>query len=207
MGRDTGPKCKKCRREGEKLFLKGERCYTQSCPLARRANPPGERPKKHRPRRSQYLLHLREKQKARRIYGLGERQFRNYVEQAKRKKGVTGEALLTLLERRLDNTVYRAGFASSRSQARQMIVHGHFQLNDRAVNVPSILVREGDVIAVKEGRRDKVKTIIEANKDREIPSWIERNLEAMKAQVIAPPNLEETGYNIAANLIVEFYSR
>ncbi len=207
MGRDTGPKCKKCRREGEKLFLKGERCYTQSCPLARRSNPPGERPKKHRPRRSQYLLHLREKQKARRIYGLGERQFRNYVERAKRKKGITGEALLTLLERRLDNTVYRAGFASSRSQARQMIVHGHFQLNDRAVNVPSILVREGDVIAVKEGRRDKVKTIIEANKDREIPSWIERNLEAMKAQVIAPPNLEETGYNIAANLIVEFYSR
>jgi small subunit ribosomal protein S4 len=150
---------------------------------------------------------LREKQKARRIYGLGERQFRNYVEQAKRKKGITGEALLTLLERRLDNVVYRAGFASSRSQARQMIVHGHFQLNDRAVNVPSILVREGDVIAVKESRRDKVKKIIEANKDREIPTWIERNFEAMKAQVIAPPNPEETGYNIAANLIVEFYSR
>jgi len=138
---------------------------------------------------------------------LGERQFRNYVEQAKRKKGVTGEALLTLLERRLDNTVYRAGFASSRTQARQMIVHGHFQLNDRPVSIPSILVREGDTIAVKEGRRDKVKAIVEANKDREIPSWLERNQEAMKAQVIAPPNLEETGYNIAANLIVEFYSR
>ena len=207
MGRDTGPKCKLCRREGVKLFLKGERCYSQSCPLNKRANPPGERPKKHRPRRSQYLLHLREKQKARRIYGLSEHQFRNYVEEAKRQKGVTGEALLTLLERRLDNTVYRAGLASSRAQARQMIVHGHFQLNDRPVSIPSILVQEGDTIAVKESRRDKVKGIIEANKDREIPSWLERNVEAMKAQVIAPPNLEETGYNIAANLIVEFYSR
>ncbi len=207
MGRETGPKCKQCRREGVKLFLKGERCYTQSCPLNKRANPPGERPKKHRPRRSQYLLHLREKQKARRIYGLSERQFRSYVEQAKHKKGVTGEALLTLLERRLDNTVYRVGFASSRAQARQMIVHGHFQLNDRAVNIPSILVREGDTITVKESRRDKVKAIVEANKDREIPDWLERNREAMKAQVIAPPNLEETGYKIAANLIVEFYSR
>lgn len=207
MGRDTGPKCKLCRREGVKLFLKGERCYSQSCPLNKRSNPPGERPKKHRPRRSQYLLHLREKQKARRIYGLSEHQFRNYVEEAKRQKGVTGEALLTLLERRLDNTVYRAGLASSRAQARQMIVHGHFQLNDRPVSIPSILVQEGDTIAVKESRRDKVKGIIEANKDREIPSWLERNFEAMKAQVIAPPNLEETGYNIAANLIVEFYSR
>lgn len=207
MGRDTEPKCKQCRREGVKLFLKGERCYTRSCPLNKRSNPPGERPKKHRPRRSQYLLHLREKQKARRIYGLSEHQFRNYVEQAKHRKGVTGEALLTLLERRLDNIVYRVGFASSRAQARQMIVHGHFQLDDRPVSIPSILVREGDTIAVKENRRDKVKGIIEANKDREIPGWLERNPEAMKAQVIAPPNLEETGYKIAANLIVEFYSR
>jgi small subunit ribosomal protein S4 len=136
MGRDTGPKCRKCRREGGKLFLKGERCYTPSCAVARHNVPPGERPKKHRPRRSQYLLHLREKQKARRIYGLRERQFRNYVEEAKQRKGATGEALLTSLERRLDNVVYRVGFASSRWQARQLIVHGHFQLNGRAVNIP-----------------------------------------------------------------------
>ncbi|HHR86251.1 30S ribosomal protein S4 [Candidatus Bipolaricaulota bacterium] len=207
MGRDTGPKCKKCRREGEKLFLKGERCYTQSCPMSRRSSPPGERAKKHRPRRSQYQLHLREKQKARRIYGVRERQFRSYVDWAKRQKGVTGEALLKLLERRLDNVVYRAGFASSRDQARQMITHGHFEVNGRATNVPSVLLREGDTVAVKEGRRARVKGILDANKDRETPSWLEKNADAMKFQTIATPNLEETGYTIAANLIVEFYSR
>ncbi len=207
MGRDIGPKCKRCRREGEKLFLKGERCYTQSCPMARRNSPPGERPRKHRTRRSQYLLHLREKQKARRIYGVRESQFRNYVAQAKRQKGVTGEALLVLLERRFDNMLYRAGFASSRDQARQLITHGHFQLNGRPTNIPSVLLREGDTVTVKEGRRDRVKGILEANKDRNVPSWLEKNLEAMTFQAIASPNLEETGFNIAANLIVEFYSR
>ncbi len=207
MGRDTGPKCKKCRREGEKLFLKGERCYTQSCPMSRRSSPPGERAKKHRPRRSQYQLHLREKQKTRRIYGVREKQFRNYVDWAKRQKGVTGEALLTLLERRFDNAVYRAGFASSRDQARQLITHGHFEVNGRATNVPSLLLKEGDTVSVKEGRRPRVKAILEANKSREAPSWLERNMDAMKFQTIAPPNLEETGYTIAANLIVEFYSR
>jgi len=207
MGRDTGPKCKKCRREGEKLFLKGERCYTQSCPMSRRSSPPGERAKKHRPRRSQYQLHLREKQKTRRIYGIREKQFRNYVDWAKRQKGVTGEALLTLLECRFDNVVYRAGFASSRDQARQLITHGHFEVNGRATNVPSLLLKEGDTVSVKEGKRPRVKAILEANKSREAPSWLERNMEAMKFQTIAPPNLEETGYTIAANLIVEFYSR
>jgi len=207
MGRDTGPKCKKCRREGEKLFLKGERCYTQSCSMSRRSSPPGERAKKHRPRRSQYQLHLREKQKTRRIYGIREKQFRNYVDWAKRQKGVTGEALLTLLECRFDNVVYRAGFASSRDQARQLITHGHFEVNGRATNVPSLLLKEGDTVSVKEGKRPRVKAILEANKSREAPSWLERNMEAMKFQTIAPPNLEETGYTIAANLIVEFYSR
>lgn len=207
MGRDTGPKCKKCRREGEKLFLKGERCYTKSCPMSGRSSPPGERAKKHRPRRSQYQLHLREKQKARRIYGIREGQFRSYVAWAKRQKGVTGEALLTVLERRFDNVVYRAGFASSRDQARQMITHGHFEVNGRSTNVPSVLLHEGDTVAVKEGRRARLKGILESNKKREAPSWLERNVDAMKFQTIAPPNLEETGYTIAANLIVEFYSR
>ena len=207
MGRDTGPKCRQCRREGEKLFLKGDRCYTKRCSLSRRKFPPGERPQRRRPRRGQYLLHLRAKQKARRIYGLRERQFRNYVEQAKQQKGVTGEALLSLLERRLDNSVYRAGFASSRTQARQLIVHGHFQMNGRAINVPSVLLREGDTVAVKEGRRDRVKSIVEANQDREIPTWLEKNPEAMKFQALAPPNLEKIGDSIATNLIVEFYSR
>ncbi|MCX6095554.1 MAG: 30S ribosomal protein S4 [Candidatus Bipolaricaulota bacterium] len=207
MGRETGPKCRQCRREGGKLFLKGERCYTPSCGVSRRNTPPGERAKKHRPRRSQYLLHLREKQKARRIYGLGERQFRIYVEQAKQKKGATGEALLTVLEQRFDNAVYRAGLASSRVQARQMITHGHFQLNGRAANIPSILLKESDIVQVKEGRRGRVKGILEANKDREVPSWLEKNAEQARFQVIAAPKLEETGLAIAANLIVEFYSR
>jgi small subunit ribosomal protein S4 len=207
MGRETGPKCRQCRREGGKLFLKGERCYTPSCGVSRRNTPPGERAKKHRPRRSQYLLHLREKQKARRIYGLGERQFRIYVEHAKQKKGATGEALLTVLEQRFDNAVYRAGLASSRVQARQMITHGHFQLNGRAANIPSILLKESDIVQVKEGRRGRVKGILEANKDREVPSWLEKNAEQARFQVIAAPKLEETGLAIAANLIVEFYSR
>ncbi len=207
MGRDTGPKCKKCRREGEKLFLKGERCYTQSCPMSRRSSPPGERPRKHRTRRSQYLLHLREKQKVRRIYGVRERQFRNYVMQAKQQKGVTGDALLTLLERRFDNVLYRAGFAASRDQARQFITHGHFQLNGRPSNIPSILLSEGDTVEVKEGKRARLKAILETNKGRELPRWLEKNLDAMKFQAIALPNLEETGYSIAANLIVEYYSR
>ena len=207
MGRDTGPKCKRCRREGEKLFLKGERCYTQSCPLSRRSSPPGERPRKHRTRRSQYLLHLREKQKVRRIYGLRERQFRNYVMQAKRQKGVTGDALLMLLERRFDNVLYRAGFAASRDQARQFITHGHFQLNGHPSNIPSILLNEGDTVEVKEGKRARLKAILDANKGRELPRWLEKNLDAMKFQAIALPNLEETGYSIATNLIVEYYSR
>ncbi len=207
MGRDAGPKCRKCRREGEKLFLKGDRCYTRSCAVVRKSKPPGEGPRRRRPRRSQYQLHLREKQKARRIYGLREQQFRNYVAQAKRQKGVTGEALLTLLERRMDNMVYRAGFASSRQQARQMISHGHFELNGRATDVPSVLLREGDTVAVKEGRRERVKGIVEAAIDRDPPAWLERNTDAMRFQVISMPNVEQTGQNIAANLIVEFYSR
>jgi len=207
MGRDAGPRCKQCRREGEKLFLKGERCYTRSCPFSRKAKPPGEGPRRRRPRRSQYQIHLREKQKARRIYGLRERQFRNYVAQAKRKKGITGEALLTLLERRLDNIVYRAGFASSRQQARQLITHGHFVVSGRPTNIPSYLVREGDVVAVKESRASRLRPIIEANQGRDVSPWIEANHQAMTFSVIAPPNVEQIRQTIAANLIVEFYSR
>ena len=207
MGRYTNPKCRLCRREGEKLFLKGDRCYTRSCPLTGNASLPGERAKKHRSRMSHYRLQLREKQKVRRIYGVGERQFRNYMEQAKRKKGITGDVLLGLLEKRLDNIVYRCGFASSRAQARQLVVHGHFGRNGRSIDIPSTLLNEGDTIAVKKGRRDRVKDIVEANKERQIPSWMEKNLEAMECQVIAPPNVEEIGYAIATNLIIEFYSR
>lgn len=207
MGRDTGAKCKQCRRESVKLFLKGDRCYKRSCALSGRSKPPGEGPKKRRPRRSQYLLHLREKQKARRIYGVRERQFRSYVAAAKRKKGVTGEALLALLERRMDNMVYRAGLASSRQQARQMITHGHMELNGRATNVASVLVQNGDIVSVKEGRRERVKAIVEASKGRDVPAWLEANSEAMKFQVIAAPDVEQTGRGIEASLIVEFYAR
>ena len=207
MGRDTKAKCRQCRREGEKLFLKGERCYTKSCAITRHNAPPGEQPKRRRPRRSHYLRHLREKQKARRIYGVREAQFRNYVAQAKRRKGVTGQALLILLERRFDNTLYRVGFASSRAQARQLITHGHFQIGNQGTNVPSVLLREGDVVAVKENRRERIKRILESNQDRETPSWLEKNLETMQFQVVAPPNLEETVQTIDTNLIVEFYSR
>jgi small subunit ribosomal protein S4 len=207
MGRDTGAKCKQCRREGEKLFLKGDRCYSRSCAVARRSSPPGEGPKKRRPRRSQYQIHLREKQKARRIYGIRERQFRIYVAHAKGVKGATGEALLTTLELRLDNMVYRAGFAASRQQARQLITHGHFELNGRATNIPSLLLREGDVVSVKEIRRTKLKPIVEANQDRDVPAWIERNAEAMKLQLTAAPSIDQLGIGISANLIVEFYSR
>lgn len=207
MGRETGPKCKQCRREGVKLFLKGDRCYSRSCPVSGRSKPPGEGPKKRRARRSQYQLHLREKQKVRRIYGLREGQFRNYVTVAKSKKGVTGQALLMLLERRMDNMVYRAGLASSRQQARQMITHGHFELNGRATNIPSVLLKQGDIVSVKEARRDRVKAIVEANAGRDIPAWLEANADAMKFQIVAEPNVEQVGMTIATNLIVEFYSR
>lgn len=207
MGRETGPKCKRCRREAEKLYLKGDRCYSRSCPMSGRGTPPGERAKKRRPRKSQYLLHLREKQKAKRIYGLREQQFRKVVETAKRKKGVTGETILSLLERRFDNVVYRAGFASSRDQARQLITHGHFELNGRATDVPSATLREGDIISVKESRQSALRPLAEENQGRDVPGWLERNVEAMRAQVTSLPRAEDMGQTIAANLIVEFYSR
>jgi len=175
--------------------------------MSSRSRPPGEGPKKRRARRSQYQIHLREKQKVRRIYGVRERQFRNYVDEAKRKKGVTGEALLTLLERRMDNLVYRAGFASSRQQARQMIVHGHLEVNGRACDAPSRLLRQGDVVSVKETRRSRVKAIVDANTGREVPTWLEKNADAMKFQLVSMPNVEQIGLSIATNLIVEFYSR
>jgi small subunit ribosomal protein S4 len=175
--------------------------------VSRRASPPGEGPKKRRPRRSQYQLHLRAKQKARRIYGVRESQFRIYVARAKSVKGATGEALLSMLEQRFDNMVYRAGFAASRQQARQLIVHGHFALNGRSSNVPSILLREGDIVSVKSERRDRVKSVVEANQDRDVPAWIERSSDTLRFQVLGRPNAAQMGLDISANLIVEFYSR
>lgn len=209
MGRDTGPKCKLCRREREKLFLKGEKCYTDKCPLERRAYPPGMRGRRRWRKSSQYAIHLREKQKARRIYRLREEQFSRYVELAKQKKGTTGDYLIQLLERRLDNAVYRGGLSNSRDQARQLIRHGHLLVNDRKVDIPSYSVKEGDVIAVKENSQGKrgIKGIlaeVEARKSP-VPAWLER--EDSLIRVVGWPDPAEVEHSIQTNLIVEFYSR
>lgn len=206
MGRYTGAKCKLCRREGGKLFLKGQKCYSDKCPVSRRRYPPGM----HRGRfgrMSQYGIHLREKQKVKRIYGLRERQFRVYVEVAKKVKGVTGDFLLQLLERRLDSSLYRGGLASSRDQARQLINHGHVWVNGRRVDVPSYLVRPGDAIEFKENSQGKqgIKAILGENSKREIPSWLER--QNGRLQVLENPITDEIEQDLKMNLIVEFYSR
>lgn len=209
MGRDTEAKCRACRREGEKLFLKGLKCYTDKCPEERRPNPPGMRGRRRFGRASQYALHLREKQKARRIYRLREEQFRRYVELAKKKKGVTGDYLIQLLERRLDNVVYRAGFTSSRNQARQLIRHGHLAVNDRKVDIPSYLIDEGDVIALREGSLGKrgIKELLAAMAEQKgpLPSWLER--QDGRVRVVSRPDPAEVEQTIQASLIVEYYSR
>jgi len=208
MGRDTGPKCKLCRREGEKLFLKGAKCYTDRCPMERRPHPPGQRGRRRWSKLSQYAIHLREKQKARRIYRVREEQFRRYVELAKKKKGVTGDFLIQLLERRLDNVVYRAGLANSRDQARQLIRHGHLEVNDRKVDIPSYLTKEGDVIAIRgnsQGKRGVKEILEEAARRGPIPSWLKR--EDSRVRVVGPPDPAEVEQTIQTNLIVEFYSR
>ncbi len=207
MGRHTEAKCKLCRRESTKLFLKGDRCYSARCAMNRRANPPGQHGKFRR-RPTIFSRHLREKQKVKRMYGIRESQFRGYVETAKKWKGVTGEALLRTLESRMDNIVYRAGFASSRDQARQLINHGHFLVNGRHTNVPSYLVQEGDMIEVKPESKDHLREGIKAAADRRaLPGWLSRDLETLRLQLTGQPTPEEMDRSIEVNLIVEFYSR
>jgi len=207
MGRYTGSKCRLCRREGVKLFLKGDRCYSPKCALSKRPYAPGQHGRFRR-RATQFAIHLREKQKAKRIYGVREGQFRRYVEMAKKRKGVTGEALLKILERRLDNVVYRAGFSYSRDQARQLISHGHFLVNGRHLNVPSYLVKEGDLIEVRPQSKDKLRELVKAAEERKpLPSWLSRDLEALRIQVASEPSVEELDQSIETSLIVEFYSR
>jgi small subunit ribosomal protein S4 len=190
-----------------KLFLKGDRCYSNKCAITRRAYPPGQRTRFRR-RATPFSLHLREKQKAKRIYGVREAQFRRYVEMAKRRKGATGEALLGLLERRLDNVVYRAGFALSRDQARQLILHGHFLVNGRRSNIPSHLVKEGDLVEVRPQSKDKLRELIKVASERKpLPSWLSRDLETLRVQVSSEPSVEELDQSIETSLIVEFYSR
>lgn len=210
MGRYTGPVCRFCRREGIKLFLKGERCYTDKCAFERRPYPPGQHGPHARIKFSDYGIRLREKQKVRRIYGISEQQFRKYFEMADRQKGITGVNLLMLLERRLDNVVYRLGFASSRREARQLVNHGHILVNGRMVDIPSYLVRVGDVVEVKDKSRemDRVKAALEAVARRGIPSWLELDKDRFRGVVKAMPNREElTTPPIQEQLIVELYSK
>lgn len=208
MARYTDAVCKLCRREGQKLFLKGQRCYTDKCAVTRRAYAPGQHGQ-GRKKTSEYGVQLRAKQMTRRYYGVLEGQFRHYYEMATKMQGKAGDNLLSLLETRLDNVVYRCGWASSRAEARQLVVHGHFTVNGRKVNIPSFLTRPGQVVAMKDGSRslDKMKAIVEANAGRPIPKWLELNRETLEAKIVAVPNREDIDLPIEETLIVELYSK
>ena len=209
MARYTGESCRVCRREGEKLFLKGSRCYTDKCAITRRAYAPGQHGQK-RKKQSEYGMQLREKQKAKSFYGVLESQFRKYFEEAARRKGVTGTNLLQILESRLDNVVYRLGFATSRAQARQLVRHGHFTVNGVKVNIPSYLTKVGDEIKVKEASATSeiFKQIVEENeKGRPVPAWLESNLAGRTGKVVAVPAREEIDLPVQEHLIVELYSK
>lgn len=209
MARYTGPSCKLCRRENLKLFLKGDRCYSDKCSFERRPYAPGQHGQRRGGKISDYRLQLREKQKVKRIYGMLEKQFRRYYYQAEKKKGITGTNLLIMLERRLDNLVYRIGFASSRRQARQLITHGHFTVNNEKVDIPSYLVNVGDVIQVREKSRnlkviqDAMETVVR----RGVPDWLEVDKEAFKGVLKELPKREDITMPIQEQLIVELYSK
>jgi small subunit ribosomal protein S4 len=214
MARYTGPVCKLCRREGEKLFLKGERCLSSKCPFEKeRGYPPGEHGRMaqfRRRRSSDYSRQLREKQKARRIYGVLERQFRRYFGEAERRSGMAGENLLTLLESRLDNVVYRAGFASSRAQARQLVQHGHFTVNGRRTNIPSRIIRSDDSVSVREGSRKAVyfKNLAQDGMDEgRVPNWLSLDPGSLAVRVVMVPTRDQIDTALNEQLIVEYYSR
>ena len=209
MARYTGESCRVCRREGEKLFLKGSRCYTDKCALARRAYAPGQHGQK-RKKQSEYGTQLREKQKAKSFYGVLESQFRKYFEEAARSKGVTGTRLLQILESRLDNVVYRLGLATSRSQARQLVRHGHFEVNGVKVNIPSYLTKVGEVVKVKESSANSeiFKQIVEATENgRPVPTWLEADLGNKSGKIVGTPAREEIDLPVEEHLIVELYSK
>ena len=208
MARYTGPACKICRREGTKLFLKGDRCTSGKCALDRRSSAPGQHGAANKKQR-EYGMHLREKQKTRRYYGVLEKQFKNYFEEADRKEGMTGENLLKLIERRLDNVVYRMGMAESRKEARQLVLHEHFELNGKKVNIPSIIVRAGDVVAVRENFRSsaKCKSLVEGLQTKTAPKWLDVDKTALSAKVVALPAREDIDFEINEQMIVEFYSK
>jgi small subunit ribosomal protein S4 len=208
LARYIGSVCRLCRREGIKLYLKGQRCFTDKCAIERRSYAPGQHGQ-GRPRLSEYNLQLREKQKLKRIYGLMERQFRSYFVRAAKKKGITGEYLLQLLERRMDNVVYRLGFAASRKEARQLTTHGHFLLNGRKVNIPSCLLKEGDIVVVKEKSRGLVgiQSALAAVEARGLPGWLELEKASFQGKVRALPTKEDAALPVNEQMVVELYSR
>ena len=208
MARYTGADCRLCRREGTKLFLKGDRCYTNKCAMDRRAYAPGEAGRK-RVKENEYLLQLREKQKTKRIYGVLEKQFRAYYDIASRKQGVTGENLLTILESRLDNVVYRLGFAKSRAEARQQVRHGHIHVNGRRVDIPSFRVRPGDLISVAPKAKEMlvIKSALISNERVQVPAWLEVDIEKLQGSVLSLPQRDQIDLDIREQLIVELYSK
>jgi len=212
MSKYRGPVCKLCRREGEKLFLKGERCFSPKCSFERRGYAPGQHGKGaqfRRRRDSDYNRQLRAKQKARRTYGILERQFRRYYQVSLSRRGLTGLNLLQILETRLDNVIFRLGYADSRAQARLLVTHGHFTLNGRRTDVPSALVSQGDVVAVREGSRSRTffKDLSAVAEDRTVPSWLNREVKSLSGSVIRLPERSEIDSNLQEQLIVEYYSR
>lgn len=212
MARYTGPVCRLCRREGEKLFLKGSRCLTPKCAVERRAYPPGQHGREgqyRRGRASDYLLQLREKQKARRIYGVFERQFGNYFVKAERRPGLTGTNLLVMLEARLDNVLYRLGFADSRAQARQIVAHGHVMLNGRKTNIPSAQIKAGDNVSIRPEsmRRTYFKALRQNLDERRVPRWLSLDSRNLGAKVMHLPTREDIDVSLNEQLIVEYYSR
>lgn len=208
MARHTGPVCKLCRREKTKLFLKGAKCTSPACPVDHRPFPPGEHGR-IRPRTTEYMMQLREKQKARRIYGVLEKQFRRYYREATRRRGVTGENLLRILELRLDNAVFRAGLAESRAQARQLVRHGHLTVNGKKVDIPSYELKPGDVIGLREKSRDLVivRHSVDTLGNRMIPGWLEADHAALEAKVVREPVREEIDIPVNEQVIVELYSK
>ena len=208
MSRYKDEQCRICRREGQKLFLKGSRCYTDKCSVTRRNYAPGDHGQ-GRKKISEYGTQLREKQKTKAFYGVGEKQFRKYFEMAENKKGITGENLLQILESRLDNVVYRLGFGVSRAQARQFVNHGHFEVNGEKVDIPSYLVKVGDVIAVREIKKDNktIKENLEVNAARPVPEWLEKDADKMQGKVLRLASREDVDIPVEEHLIVELYSK
>ncbi len=208
MARYKDEQCRICRREGQKLFLKGSRCYSDKCSISRRNYAPGQHGQK-RAKLSEYGTQLREKQKTKSYYGVGEKQFRGYFEMASNKKGITGENLLQILESRLDNVVYRLGFGASRAQARQLVNHGQFAVNGQRVDIPSYLVKAGDVITVRENKKENgaIKANIEANSARPVPAWLELNNETLSGKVVRLASREDVDIPVEEHLIVELYSK